>query len=156
MSSRRHPVPVSMFAKVDESRRRIMSAIRSKDTKPEKLVRSALHSDGYRFRTNYAQLPGRPDIVFTKRRVAIFVHGCFWHLHEGCDRWHFPRTREEYWTAKLTGNAERDQKNLRRLKCDGWRTVVIWECEPRSKWLWRIKRILGPAKMAAKARRGLS
>jgi DNA mismatch endonuclease (patch repair protein) len=136
----------NIFDAVDPVRRKIMSAIRSRDTKPEKAVRSTLHAAGYRFRKHLTGLPGRPDIVFTKRRVAVFVHGCFWHVHGGCKTWSFPRTRSEYWSIKLQGNARRDLLNLAKLRADGWKTVVIWECQPTKVWLPKLKRILGPAK----------
>lgn len=109
-----------------------MSRIRSKNTKPELVVRSMLHRLGYRFTVNgpkNRQLPGRPDIVLPKYKAVIFVHGCFWHAHKGCKYATIPKTRTEWWKAKLEGNAERDARNQEELKELGWRVVVVWECE---------------------------
>ena len=108
-----------------------MSLIRSRDTKPEKALRSALHHAGYRFRLHVRHLPGCPDIVFPGRRKAIFVHGCFWHLHR-CQRpTRQPKSNREYWIPKLEANRRRDRQNRRRLALLGWRSLTIWECEMR-------------------------
>ena len=109
-----------------------MSRIRGKDTKPEILVRSLLHRLGYRFTVNgprNKQLPGRPDIVLPKHATVIFVHGCFWHGHEGCPIFKMPKTRVEFWKEKIGKNQERDAKNAEALKELGWNVVTIWECE---------------------------
>jgi len=112
-----------------EQRSRNMSAIRSKNTKPEVRVRSILHCLGYRFRLHCKNLPGKPDIVLPKHRTVIFVHGCFWHLHD-CKFGHVvPATRPDFWAAKRAGTVKRDQKNISLLKEQGLRVVVIWECE---------------------------
>ena len=103
-----------------------MRLIRAKDTKPEIIVRRLLHSMGYRYRIHVAALPGRPDIVFPGRRKVIFVHGCFWHLHDNCGR--APKSRLEYWMPKLEGNRARDHANVARLAALGWDVLVVWEC----------------------------
>ncbi len=107
-----------------------MSRIRSKDTKPEKTIRSLLFRSGYRFRLHRKDLPGKPDIVLPKYQTAILVHGCFWHLH-GCEFSSIPESRREWWEAKLKGNKDRDLGNLEKLINSGWRVVIIWECSFR-------------------------
>ena len=109
-----------------------MSRIRSKDTKPELMVRSMLHRMGYRFTVNgpkNRQLPGKPDIVLPRYKTVIFVHGCFWHAHENCKYFRLPKTRTEWWKAKLEGNALRDKKRVDELEAQGWKVLVVWECE---------------------------
>jgi DNA mismatch endonuclease (patch repair protein) len=106
-----------------------MSRIRSSDTKPEMLLRSALHRMGFRFRVHKKGLPGRPDIVLPKYHAVIFVHGCFWHQHPGCIEAVRPKTNQEYWTAKLENNVKRDRKNLETLRKGGWKVFRFWECE---------------------------
>lgn len=106
-----------------------MSRIRGRDTAPEKRVRSLLHRLGFRFSLRNQKLPGRPDIVLTSRKVAIFVHGCFWHRHRNCKNSVLPKTRSDFWLAKLNGNVERDERNTRLLKRQGWRVLTVWECE---------------------------
>lgn len=106
-----------------------MSRIRSRDTKPEKIVRSILHRMGYRFRLHQRYLPGSPDIVLPRYRVAIFVHGCFWHRHVGCRYAYTPKSRSVFWTKKFKDNVERDKRNHYRLKLQNWYVEVIWECE---------------------------
>jgi len=105
-----------------------MSGIRGKDTKPEIIVRKLLHGQGFRFRLHRKDLPGRPDIVLPKHRVAILVQGCFWHGHEGCHLFRLPKTRTEFWQEKIAGNRVRDQRNLHSFHRAGWRTLEIWEC----------------------------
>jgi DNA mismatch endonuclease (patch repair protein) len=108
-----------------------MSRIRGKNTKPELMVRSALHANGFRFRLNDAKLPGKPDIVLPKHRTLIFVNGCFWHGHSGCRYFVIPGTRTQWWLNKISGNKRNDiakQKQLRKL---GWRVIVLWECRLR-------------------------
>lgn len=106
-----------------------MSRIKGKDTKPELIVRSLLHSMGYRYRLHQKNLPGKPDLVFKKFRTVIFVHGCFWHRHKGCKFAYDPKSRQEFWQRKFTGNEVRDKKNRSALEKLGWKVWVIWECE---------------------------
>lgn len=106
-----------------------MSRIRGKDTKPELKLRSVLHKLGYRFRLHRKDLPGKPDIVLPKYQTAIFVHGCFWHRHEGCRLAYNPKSRIEFWQRKFEENVKRDKENLLRLKESDWKVIVIWECE---------------------------
>ena len=106
----------------------LMGRIRGGDTKPELFVRRALHALGYRFRTHVGGLPGRPDIVFSKRRKAVFVHGCFWHRH-GCGKTYTPKSRKQFWQTKFAANVARDKCVQERLAHDGWRIFVAWECE---------------------------
>jgi DNA mismatch endonuclease, patch repair protein len=106
-----------------------MSKIRSKDTKPELLLRSALFKLGYRYRVHVKDLPGKPDIVFKRQRVAIFVHGCFWHYHSDCREGRIPNTNTAFWKNKLSKNIERDKMHLEALYNLGWHVMVVWECE---------------------------
>ena len=106
-----------------------MSRIRGRDTKPEMTVRRLLHRMGYRYVLHSSKLPGRPDIVFPARRKAIFVHGCFWHMHECRSGGVVPSTRSEFWQKKRGGNVDRDRSNLKALRREGWRVLVVWECE---------------------------
>lgn len=111
-----------------EIRTRMMQGIRGKDTKPEISVRKALFAKGYRFRLHRRDLPGSPDVVLPGRKVAIFVHGCFWHAHVDCRFSKIPSTRKNFWKAKLEGNAERDRRSIDALMAMGWRTLLVWEC----------------------------
>lgn len=106
-----------------------MSRIRSKNTLPERRVRSVLHNLGYRFRLNKKQLPGTPDIVLSKYNVAIFVHGCFWHRHQNCKFAYSPQSRKQFWTRKFSANIHRHEIVTRELTDLGWNVLVIWECE---------------------------
>ena len=106
-----------------------MSRIRSKDTKPEILVRSYLFSKGLRFRKNDKRYPGSPDIVLPKYGTVVFVHGCFWHLHEGCKYAVMPKSNVDFWKKKLYGNRERDERNRKELEEMGWKVIVVWECQ---------------------------
>ena len=115
--------------KVSEQRSRNMSAIKSKNTKPEFAVRKLLHSMGYRFRLHRKDLPGSPDIVLPKYKTVIFVHGCFWHRHENCKYASTPKTRKEFWENKFKVNVKRDADIQEKIKNIGWQSVVIWECE---------------------------
>jgi len=108
-----------------------MRAVRGKDTKPEIAVRRALHTLGYRFRLQRKGLPGRPDVLLPRHRIAIFVHGCFWHRHEGCHRATTPKIREEFWTKKLEANVARDRTVERELRELSWKVVTIWECQTK-------------------------
>ena len=119
--------------KVSEQRSRNMSAIKSKNTKPEIKVRKILHSMGYRFRLHSKGLPGSPDIVLPKYKTVIFVHGCFWHRHENCKYASTPKTRQEFWEAKFRENINRDKLNQENLSSKGWKIIVVWECEINDK-----------------------
>ena len=123
-----------------------MARIRSKDTKPEQAVRRALFGLGYRYRLHRKDLPGQPDIVFPGRRKVVFIHGCFWHAHEGCKVANLPKSRTEFWQAKFTRNRERDEANQVALRRLGWKVLTVWECEVRNerKMLKRIQAYLGP------------
>ncbi|MFC3147238.1 very short patch repair endonuclease [Piscinibacterium candidicorallinum] len=111
------------------TRSRMMGAIRGKDTAPELLVRRALHRMGLRFRLGGCGLPGRPDIVLPRHRAVVFVHGCFWHRHQGCARCTTPATNSDFWQRKFARNIERDGEVQRLLVIRGWRVFVVWECE---------------------------
>ena len=111
-----------------DRRRRLMQQVKGKDTKPEKIVRSLLHRLGYRFRLHRKDLPGTPDIVFPSRRVALFVHGCFWHGH-GCRIGQLPKSRLDYWQPKIEGNRDRDRRKESALAAAGWRVDTVWQCE---------------------------
>ena len=106
-----------------------------------------MHAQGYRFRLHGRGLPGRPDLVFRKRRMVVFVHGCFWHRHDGCAKSRLPKTRHDYWRSKFEGNVERDKRNEQRLAEDGWRVFVVWECEIEKDeaLIERLMEFLGPA-----------
>ena len=106
-----------------------MSRIRSKDTKPEEIVRKYLFSRGFRFRKNDKRYPGHPDIVLPKYKTVIFINGCFWHCHEGCKYYVVPKSNPEYWIPKLDRNRARDVANIEVLRNDGWNVVIVWECE---------------------------
>lgn len=114
-----------------EQRSRMMSGIRSKDTKPERIVRSTLHRMGYRFRLHRRDLPGRPDMVLPRHQTVLFVHGCFWHRHPGCKFAYSPKTRTAFWENKFAQNVKRDRAAIRKLRRSGWRVIVIWECKTR-------------------------
>jgi DNA mismatch endonuclease (patch repair protein) len=115
-----------------EKRRALMARFRSKDTKPEMVVRRALHAAGRRFRLHVKDLPGRPDIVLPRDRTVILIHGCFWHAHAGCSTARVPLSKPEFWQAKFAATKERDQRNAEALLTLGWRVIVIWECEALS------------------------
>ena len=106
-----------------------MSQIHGKDTKPEEMVRKYLFSQGFRYRKNDARLPGKPDIVLPKYKTVIFVNGCFWHKHEGCKYFVWPKNNAEFWKEKIEKNAARDQVIYRKLRDLGWNVISIWECE---------------------------
>lgn len=116
-----------------EKRSQIMSAVKSKDTKAEILVRHYLWSQGFRYRIHRKDLPGKPDISIAKYKLAIFIHGCFWHGHEGCSRGRLPKTKLEYWEPKIQANKSRDRIVQEELDRMGWNTIVIWDCELRTK-----------------------
>jgi DNA mismatch endonuclease (patch repair protein) len=113
-----------------------MQRIRKTDTKPEMIVRRLVHEMGYRYRLHQSDLPGSPDIVLTRHRKVILVHGCFWHRHACADGRKLPRSKPEYWAPKLERNRRRDEANIARLKELGWRVLVVWECEiTNGRWL---------------------
>jgi DNA mismatch endonuclease (patch repair protein) len=122
-----------------------MRAIRSTGMKPEMLVRRLVHGLGYRYRLHGHDLPGRPDLVFAPRRKIIFVHGCFWHQHAGCKLAHAPRSNISYWRPKLARNVARDAAHLSALKKNGWKVLVVWECQTKNvaRLSQRLKRFLG-------------
>lgn len=109
-----------------------MSRVKARDTGPEKTVRRLVTSLGYRYRLSGKGVPGRPDLVFKGRRKAIFVHGCFWHRHPGCELARLPKSRRDFWVPKLEANRARDLRNLATLDSQGWGVLVVWECELRN------------------------
>jgi DNA mismatch endonuclease, patch repair protein len=111
------------------TRSRMMAGIRSKNTRPELIVRQYLHRLGFRFRLHAPELPGKPDLLMPKYRTAIFVHGCFWHQHAGCKYASMPKSNATFWMEKLTANVDRDAKIVEQLRAQHWKTIVIWECE---------------------------
>jgi DNA mismatch endonuclease (patch repair protein) len=127
-------------------RSRIMARIRSKDTKPELAVRSALHRIGFRFRLHCGALPGRPDIVLPRYRTVILVQGCFWHRHPDCRLAYFPKSRQDFWRRKFAANVERDRRTRRELRKLGWHAIVVWECQTTgsrlSRTVTRVRRRL--------------
>ena len=113
-------------------RSRMMSGIKGKNSQPEMLVRGLLFASGYRYRLHRRDLPGTPDLVMPGRKIAIFVHGCFWHLHQGCRYTKMPATRATFWKVKLEANVERDQRSVEMLGEMGWRVLRVWECATRN------------------------
>ena len=121
--------PLAMIDRLSPAERsRQMSRIRGQDTAPERLLRSALHVAGFRFRLHRRDLPGRPDLVLARHHAVIFVHGCFWHRHDGCASCYEPKSRVEFWFRKFKENVERDRLQIKRLKQSGWRVGIVWEC----------------------------
>lgn len=110
-----------------------MALVRSEDSKPEMRVRCLVHAMGYRYRLHCRDLPGTPDLVFRKRRKVIFVHGCFFHRHEGCSLARLPKSRQDFWVPKLEGNKARDARDIAALVSSGWAVLIVWECETRDK-----------------------
>ena len=106
-----------------------MSRIKGKDTKPEFIVRRYLHARGLRFRLHNKKLPGKPDLVFSKYKTVVFLHGCFWHKHDGCRYFVVPKTRTEWWLKKIDRNVEKDKENEKALRILGWKVLIIWECD---------------------------
>ena len=127
------------------TRSRMMSGIRGKNTKPELVVRSFLHRRGLRFRLQ-TKLPGKPDLVFPRFRVALFVHGCFWHRHAGCRYATTPASNAQFWREKFKANILRDEKVKKELRAAGWRVKVIWACELKGSRLRRLAREIASAK----------
>ena len=115
--------------KSKEARSKNMSAIRGKNTKPEIIVRKYLFSKGFRYRINVSQLPGKPDIVLSKYKTVIFINGCFWHLHENCKYFVWPKQNDNFWRNKINSNVERDKRNYYALVAAGWKVLIIWECQ---------------------------
>lgn len=118
-----------MRLKTTLERSRLMGRVRQKNTLPELLVRKAAHRLGLRYRLHRADLPGSPDLVFPRHGTVLFVHGCFWHRHDGCRRCTMPKNNEGYWSRKFEDNKVRDRRVSRKLREIGWRTCVVWECE---------------------------
>ena len=116
-----------------ETRSYNMSQIKGKDTKPEEIVRKYLFSKGFRYRKNVSNLPGKPDIVLPKYKICIFVNGCFWHKHEGCKYFVWPKNNAEFWKEKIEKNTARDTQNFAKLESEGWRVLIIWECQLKAK-----------------------
>lgn len=112
-----------------ETRSYNMSQIRGKNTKPEEMVRKYLFAQGFRYRKNDKKLPGKPDIVLPKYHTCIFVNGCFWHAHEGCKYFVWPKNNADFWKEKITGNVRRDNDNIHKLSQQGWNIITVWECE---------------------------
>lgn len=131
-----------------------MAKIRSKDTVPELMVRKITFGMGYRYRLHARDLPGRPDIVFLSRKKVIFVHGCFWHGHEGCKVANRPKSHAEYWDAKFARNKARDVRNEAELRARGWDILIVWECEIKNKAILakRIQDFLGPTRKSKNAK----
>lgn len=137
---------MTMRREVPISRSENMRRIKSKDTKPELLVRRLLWARGYRYRLHCHCLPGKPDIVFFSKKKIIFVHGCFWHMH-GCRFSKVPSSNREYWLNKLTRNQDRDTASIAKLTADGWSILVVWSCETKAADLSdRLLAFLGPPK----------
>ena len=114
------------------TRSQMMAAVKGKNTKPELAIRSALHRRGFRFRLHRKDLPGKPDLVFTGRNAVIFVHGCFWHGHD-CHLFRWPKSRKDFWRAKIGANIERDRNQREALADTGWRICTVWECALKGK-----------------------
>jgi len=141
-------IPTSVSdAPVDAVRSRIMRSVSTRNSGPELSVRRALHGAGLRFRLHVQSLPGTPDIVLPAKRTVVFVHGCFWHRHEGCRYASSPKTRQEFWSAKFEKNVARDKANKQALHALGWRVVEVWECDVKK------DRFLEPLLNALKADR---
>ena len=117
---------------IDQARSAQMALVRSRDTKVEMRVRKFLHATGLRYRLHDRRLPGAPDLVFSSRRIVVFIHGCFWHRHPGCPAARLPKTRQEFWIPKLNGNVIRDKRQQDELLRLGWKVLVIWECQTKN------------------------
>lgn len=124
-----------------EKRSRMMSGIRSKNTKPEKIIRSGLHKRGFRFRIHKKDFPGKPDLVFKKYNAVLFVHGCFWHKHD-CHLFKWPKSRENFWRKKILDNVNRDRIVEQKILSAGWRLGIIWECALKGKTRLPVEDVL--------------
>ena len=126
-----------------DQRHRNMAAIRSTSTKPELTLRHAMWRKGYRYTVNDKRLPGKPDIVLSKYHSVIFIHGCFWHGHKGCQYFTVPKTNTDFWATKIARNQERDQDAWRQLEAKGWNVIIVWECElKKSKFPDTLQRVI--------------
>ena len=124
-----------------QTRSRMMSGIRGKNTRPELVIRQGLHAMGFRFRLHAPSVPGKPDVVLPKYRAVVFVHGCFWHGHS-CHLFKMPSTRPEFWNTKIARNQERDREVREALREAGWRQLVVWECAIKGKWKLDLEAVL--------------
>ena len=124
-----HPTPLCINGEPSAVRSALMAKVRSKDTKPELAVRRFLHKAGVRFRLQRRDLPGTPDLVLPRAKIAMFVHGCFWHRHDGCKRTTTPKTRVDFWRSKFEANQARDYRVRQQLEAAGWDVIIVWECE---------------------------
>lgn len=115
-----------------QARSKMMAGIRAKNTRPEMIVRRYLHSQGFRYRLHRKDLPGSPDVLLPRFKAVVFVHGCFWHGHEGCQYFKLPDTRRHFWELKIAGNARRDEAAISKLADAGWRVAIVWECALRT------------------------
>lgn len=129
-SSARESTVTDTLSPTERSQR--MARVRAKDTKPEMFVRRIVHAAGYRYKLHDANLPGKPDLVFGRRRKVIFIHGCFWHSHGACSLARIPKSNLDFWINKLQRNKARDEENIKKLHELGWEVLVLWECELRS------------------------
>lgn len=136
-----------------EKRSAMMAGIRGKDTKPELIIRRALHASGFRYRLHVKNLPGKPDIVFSRHRAVIMVNGCFWHGHD-CHLFKWPSTRKDFWRNKITGNKEKDTENIRALAGEGWRTLTIWECALKGRSKQSLDKVIDIASAWIKSGQG--
>jgi DNA mismatch endonuclease, patch repair protein len=136
-----------------KKRSQIMAGILGKNTKPEIYIRKVLFANGYRFRINYQSLPGKPDIVLPKYKVAIFIHGCFWHQHKGCKKSKLPSSNELFWSNKIKQNVRRDKRYISLLKRKKWNVFVIWECKIQSSSKLLLKKIEGKVEKYGKQSR---
>lgn len=124
-----------------QTRSRNMAAIKQKNTRPEMQVRRSLHKAGYRYRLHVAYLPGKPDLVFPKYKAVIFIHGCFWHQHQ-CDMFHWPKSRTDWWVAKISANRAHDEAVQDKLRELGWRVLLVWECALKGKTRYKSEQLL--------------
>ncbi len=131
----------------------MMSGIRSKNTRPEIVIRNVLHKKGFRFRLHQSGLPGKPDLVFPKYNAVIFTHGCFWHGHD-CVLFKWPATRPDFWKNKINGNKQNDKKVLDKLLGEGWRVLVIWECSFKGRGRLELRKVLSATSKWLKSKAG--
>ena len=126
------PSELGRFENVAAVTRKVMQANKGRDTGPEMIVRRLVHAMGRRYRVHRSDLPGRPDLAYGPTRKAIFVHGCFWHRHEGCAKASMPKTRQDFWREKFDRNVDRDRRSEGQLRALGWDVLTVWECETRN------------------------